>query len=67
MYCSFRHPDHGDSQQLVEGNIQPQLWACVGTDFVGVVICLQPGNANWHPGLLTALLIGGHSMLNLLV
>ena len=49
-------------------NIQPQLWACVGTGFVGVVICLQPGSAEWHPGLLTALLIGiGHSMLNLLV
>ena len=26
-------------------NIQPQLWACVGTGFVGVVICLQPGSA----------------------
>ena len=49
-------------------NIRPQLWACVGTGFVGVLICLQPGSAEWHPGLLTALLIGiGHSMLNLLV
>jgi drug/metabolite transporter (DMT)-like permease len=49
-------------------NIRPQLWTCVGIGFVGVVICLQPGSAEWHPGLLTALLIGiGHSMLNLLV
>ena len=40
----------------------------MGTDFVGVVICLQPGSAEWHLGLLTALLIDiGHSILNLLV
>ena len=40
----------------------------MGIDFVGVVICLQPGSAEWHPGLLTASLIDiGHSMLNLLV
>ena len=40
----------------------------MGIGFVEVVICLWPGSAEWHPGLLTALLIGiGHSTLNLLV
>ncbi|MAH64006.1 MAG: hypothetical protein CMN54_11290 [SAR324 cluster bacterium] len=49
-------------------NIRPQLWACVGIGFVGVLICLQPGSAEGHPGLVAALVIGiGNSMLNLLV
>ena len=70
IHWSFRHPwsQWSLSHFWLKENIQSQLWACVGTDFVGFVICLQPGSAGWHPGLLTALLIDiGHSMLNLLV
>lgn len=47
--------------------VRPMLWGCVLVGFAGVLICVEPGGATWHPAILAAVVIAmGSAAANLL-